>query len=117
MQRLAPANQVWSRASKSVGETFSGVSALEQKVNQTFRDHRKQSASKFADSFDRSSENRGPDGPDSSSASLDELFDSVEKMFDESITMVGFSITAEVMSKTSSETIGDLKHLESGGAG
>jgi hypothetical protein len=122
MQRLAPANQVWSHAGKSLSESMNGMSRLEASVNQSLRDYQKPSASKFADGSDRSGEKPSPDGPNSSSSSgssalLDQLSDNMRKTFEESLRMVQFTITVDLMSKSSSDTIGSVKQLANGGGG
>jgi hypothetical protein len=122
MQRLAPANQVWSHAGKSLSESLNGMSALEDSVNQSIRDYQKPQASKDADRFDRSKENPGLDGPagsssSESSAQLDRLSENMRKTFQASLEMAQFTITADLMSKSSSDTIGSVKQLASGGGG
>lgn len=127
MQRLAPANQVWSHASKSLSESLNGMSSLEESVNQSLRDYQKPSASKFTDHSDRSGEKPGPDGPDSSSSSgsslsgtsalLGQLSDNMRKTFQDSLRMMQFTITADLMSKSSSDTVGSVKQLANGGGG
>jgi hypothetical protein len=122
MQRPAPANRAWSHASKSLGEQLNGMSALEDTLKQSFRDYQKPSASKLSDRSDRSSGNPGADGSSGSSSSgssatLEDVTNDLQKTFQASLTMVEFSITADVLSKSSSDTIGAVKQLANGGAG
>jgi hypothetical protein len=122
MQRLAPANQVWSHAGKSLSESLNGMSALEESVNQSLRDYQKPPASKVADRSDQSSEDAGADGPvgsvtTGSSAMLDQLIDQDRKTFQSNLEVVRFTITAELMSKSSSDVIGSVKQLVNGGGG
>jgi hypothetical protein len=122
MQRLAPANQVWSHASKSLGESLNGMSAFEDAFKQSLHDYQKPSASKFADHPDRSSENPSSHGASSSSSSefsalLDQLLDTIQKTFEDNLKMAQFTITAEVMCKSSSDIIGSVKQLANGGGG
>ena len=126
MQRPAPANRAWSHASKSLGESLNGMSALEDTLKQSFRDYQTPSASKFSDRSDRSSGNPGADGSSGasssgSSATSEDLSNDLQKTFQgtfqASLTMVEFSITADVLSKSSSDTISSVKQLANGGAG
>jgi hypothetical protein len=122
MQRLAPANQVWSHVSKNLSESMNGMSALEDAVKQSLRDYQKPSASKFADRSDRSSENLGTDGSSGSSSSgsspsIGELSNTLQRTFQSSLVMMEFTITADLMSKSSQDTISSVKQLANGGGG
>jgi hypothetical protein len=126
MQRAAPANRAWSHASKSLGESLNGMSALEDTLKQSFRDYQKPSASKFADRSDLAGGHLGPDGSSESSSGgssptiqggLEDLENVARKTLQETITMGAFAITAELLIRTSSDTISSVKQLANGGAG
>jgi hypothetical protein len=126
MQRAAPANRTWSHASKSLSETLNGMSALEDKVRQSIDDSLKPAVSQFADSSYRSGLNLGPDGPSESSSSgsaptiegsLEELEKVGRKTLQEAMTMGAFAITAELLVRSSSDTLSSVKQLANGGGG
>jgi hypothetical protein len=126
MQHPAPANRAWSHASKSLGESLNGMSALEDTLKQSFRDYQKPSASKFADRSDLAGGHLGPDGSSESSSGgssptiqggLEDLENVARKTLQETITMGAFAITAELLIRTSSDTISSVKQLANGGAG
>ena len=126
MQRSAPANRAWSHASKSLGESLNGMSALEDTLKQSFRDYLKPPASKFADRSDLVGVHLGPDVSSESSSSgssptiqggLEDLENVARMTLQESITMGAFTVTAELLIRTSSDTISSVKQLANGGGG
>lgn len=126
MQRAAPANRAWSHASKSLGESLNGMTAVEDTLKQSFRDYLKPPASKFADRSDPVGGHPGPDGSSESSSSrssptiqrgLEDMANVTRETLQESIAMGAFTVTAELLIRASSDTISSVKQLANGGAG
>jgi len=126
MQPPAPANRAWSHASKSLGESLNGMTAIEDTLKQSLRDYLKPPASKFVDRSDLVRSHLGPDesskSPSSGSSptiqgALEDLENVARNTVQESITMGAFTITAEVLVRTSSDIISSVKQLANGGGG
>ena len=126
MQRAAPANRAWSHASKSLGDSLNGMTAVEDTLKQSFRDYLKPPASKFADRSDLVGVRLGPVGSSESLSSgssptiqggLEDLENLARKTIQESMTMSAFTVTAELLIRTSSDTISSVKQLANGGGG
>jgi hypothetical protein len=126
MQRATPANRVWSHASKSLGESLDGMTAIEDTLQQSVRDYLKPPASKFADRSDLARVHRGPDGSSESSSSgsspatqrsLEDFENFARETLQESLTMGAFTVTAEILVRTSSDIVSSVKQLSNGGGG